>query len=276
MRLFKKLGQTDFLSSFIFTNIFVIIDMQWILSLLGYLLFKLPGAIIGYFLGYLLKSFTNNSGGSGQYGSQSNYRQQRTVSPADFEVNLLSLCSLVIKANGQVSQSELDFVRLRFVEMYGKDRANAVFRTFNELVKGREISAQRVSMFLRARTPYETRLQILHFLFGIAKADGIVSDSEERQIKEIAQYFAISQHDFESIKAMFVRSQKESIRDAYTILEINRNATDAEVKKAYREMAKKYHPDKVITQDEAIRKGAEEKFKQVQQAYEQIQKERGL
>ena len=78
--------------------------------------------------------------------------------------------------------------------------------------------------------------------------------------------------DFESIKAMFVRSADQS----YTILEIDRSATDAEVKKAYREMVKKYHPDKVITEDEAIKKGAEEKFKEVQKAYETIQAERGL
>ena len=246
--------------------------MQWILAILGFIFFKIPGAIVGFVLGNLLKKM-----GVPENTARNPFQpHNQQVSPADFELNLLSLCSLVIKANGKVSQSELDFVRMRFVEMYGKDRANAIFKTFNELVKGREVSARKISLYLRAKTPYETRLQILHFLFGIAKADGVVSFDEIRQIQEIAQYFAISHSDFESIKAMFVRNQTESIRDAYTILEINRNATDAEVKKAYREMAKKYHPDKVITQDEAIKKGAEEKFKQVQQAYEQIAKERGI
>jgi DnaJ like chaperone protein len=71
---------------------------------------------------------------------------------------------------------------------------------------------------------------------------------------------------------MFVASTES----AYAILEIERSASDQEVKNAYRNMAKKYHPDRVITQDEALKKGAEEKFKQVQAAYEQIQKERGL
>ncbi|MFK8302742.1 TerB family tellurite resistance protein [Capnocytophaga stomatis] len=249
--------------------------MQWILAIIGYLFFKLPGAVMGFILGLFLKNSQINIGGSTFRPTFQNHQNQ-SASPADFEVNLLSLCSLVIKANGQVSQAELDFVRIRFVEMYGKERANAVFRTFNELVKGREISAFRVSTYLKTRTPYETRLQIIHFLFGIAKADGIVSDSEVQQIHEIARYFQISYSDFESIKAMFVHNQTESIRDAYTILEINRNASNAEVKKAYREMAKKYHPDRVITQDEAIKKGAEEKFKQVQKAYEQILKERGI
>ena len=249
--------------------------MQWILAILGFIFFRVPGAVIGFIIGYLFKNTTVKVGGGG-FTNPFQDAQQQGVSPADFEVNLLSLCSLVIKANGQVSQSELDFVRLRFVEMYGKERANAVFRTFNELVKGREISAYRVSAYLRARTPYETRLQILHFLFGIAKADGVVSDSEIQQIREIANYFSIHNSDFESIKAMFIQNQQESIKDAYTILEVDRNATDAQVKKAYRDMAKKYHPDRVIAEDEAIKKGAEEKFKQVQQAYEQIAKERGL
>ena len=63
---------------------------------------------------------------------------------------------------------------------------------------------------------------------------------------------------------------------AYKILEIEKTASDAEVKKAYRDMVKKYHPDKLQHMDEAYRAGAEEKFRNVQDAYETIQKERGL
>jgi len=163
-------------------------------------------------------------------------------------------------------------VRQYFVQTYGKERANAIFRTFNEVSKNREISAQRICAFLNQRTRYEVRLQLLHFLFGIAQADGTVRDSEANKIQEIAGYLRVSFRDFESIKAMFVKSADT----AYKILEIERTATDSEIKKAYRTMAKKYHPDRVNTQDEAIKKGAEEKFKQVQKAYETIQKERGL
>lgn len=246
--------------------------MQWIFALLGLIFFKIPGAILGFLIGSFLKNLNVNLETTNRKYSF----QNREVSPADFRLNLLSLCSLVIKANGQVSQAELDFVRMQFVKMYGKEQANAIFRTFNELVKGREISAERVSIYLKMRTPYATRLQIIHFLFGIAQADGSISPSEVSQIQQIAYYFSISNNDFESIKAMFVQNKTRHINDAYTILEINPSATNAEVKKAYREMAKKYHPDRVITQDEAIKKGAEEKFKQVQQAYEEIAKERGI
>jgi DnaJ like chaperone protein len=158
------------------------------------------------------------------------------------------------------------------VGTYGKEKANAIFRTFNDINKKREISAQRISSFLAQRTRYEVRLQLLHFLFGIAQADGNVSTPEINKIREIAGYLRVSRQDFESIMAMFIKSAD----NAYKILEIEKTASNEEVKKAYRNMAKKYHPDRVNTQDEAIKKGAEEKFKQVQLAYETIQKERGI
>ncbi len=194
------------------------------------------------------------------------------VSPQDFELHLISLCSIIIKADGKVSQQELDYVRQYFLSTYGKEKANAIFRTFNEVIKKREVSAQRICSYLNQRTRYEVRLQLIHFLFGIAGADGVVSPAEVAKLRELAGYLRCSARDFESIKAMFF----ESADTAYTILEIERTATDEEVKKAYRTMAKKYHPDRVNSKDEAIKKGAEEKFKQVQKAYEQIQKERGI
>src|SRR5690606_11388010 len=125
---------------------------------------------------------------------------------------------------------------------------------------------------LRMRTRYESRLQIIHFLFNIAQADGNVSTIESDKIREIAGFLAINFKDFESIKAMFFKNPDS----AYKILEINANATESEIKTAYRTMAKKYHPDKLIHMDEAYRKGAEDKFRKVQEAYEQIQKERGF
>lgn len=224
---------------------------------------------------YLLSKMFSSGGKKRTFTPYSNPNPQsrtRQVAPTDFEPNLLSLCALVIKADGQVSQRELDYVRDYFVRAYGKERANATFRMFNELIKNREISAQRICYYLSQRTSYEVRLQIVHLLFGIAQADGSVSASEANQIQEIAGYFRISRSEFESIKAMFFKNPDT----AYKILELSPSASVDEIKKAYRTMVKKYHPDRVITNDEAIKKGAEEKFRQVQEAYEQIQKERGF
>lgn len=243
--------------------------IKWVAALLGYFLFRYPGAILGFLLGSLFENMKGSENGAKSvfqdYGRQ-------TVSPADFELNLLSLCSIIIKADGQVNQRELEYVRQYFLSTYGKEKANTIFRTFNEVIKKREISAQRICAYMVQRTRYEVRLQLLHFLFGIAQADGQLSQAEIGKLREIAGYLRVGRHDFESIMAMFVKSADT----AYKILEVDRNATDDEVKKAYRTMAKKYHPDRVVTENEAIRKGAEEKFKEVQKAYETIQKERGI
>ncbi len=244
--------------------------IKWVAAFLGYFLLRFPGAILGFLVG----SFLDNLNGGGQRNARDIFREytQPNVSPADFELNLLSLCSIIIKADGQVSQKELDYVRQYFLSTYGKEKANAIFRTFNEVIKKREISTQRICSYLTQRTRYEVRLQLLHFLFGIAQADGQISKAEVSKLREIAGYLRLGAHDFESIMAMFIKSADNS----YKILEIDKNASDDEVKKAYRKMAKKYHPDRVVTQDEAIKKGAEEKFKEVQKAYETIQRERGI
>ncbi|UII77449.1 TerB family tellurite resistance protein [Flagellimonas sp. HMM57] len=243
--------------------------IKWVAAFLGYFIFRFPGAILGFIVGSLLDNLGGSNGGARTVFKDFT---QQNVSPADFELNLLSLCSIVIKADGQVSQRELDYVRQYFLSTYGKEKANAIFRTFNDVVKKREVSAQRICTYLVQRTRYEVRLQLVHFLFGIAQADGQLSNLEINKLKELAGYLRIGHHDFESIKAMFIKSAD----NAYKILEIEKSASDDEVKKAYRKMAKKYHPDKVVTENEAIKKGAEEKFKEVQKAYDTIQKERGF
>jgi len=244
--------------------------IRWLGAILGYSFFRFPGAIVGFLLGSVIENFRGKKEGG---NFKTVFSQQRnTVSPADFELNLLSLASLVIKADGNVSQVELDYVRKYFVQSYGKERANATFKIFNEVINKRQISASNICSLLRQRMRYESRLQMLHFLFSIAKADGIVSEAEVKEIHNISNYLGINFRDFESIKAMFFNNPDS----AYKILEIEKTATDSEVKKAYRTMVKKYHPDKLQHMDEVYKKGAEDKFRKVQEAYEQLQKERGF
>jgi len=245
--------------------------LKWVCAFIGFIFYKgFFGALAGYLIGSLLDLMFMPSRYQSTFGRS--FRGGQKVSPGDFELNLLSLASLVIKADGKVSQRELDYVRHYFVQAYGKDRANATFKTFNEVIKKREVSAAKICQFLKPRLRYEVRLQVIHFLFNIAQADGHVSEKEIQKIEEIARNFSIGARDFQSIKAMFFKSADS----AYKILEIDKNASDAEIKKAYRKMVKKYHPDKLVNMDEAYQKGAKEKFNQVQKAYEQLQNERGF
>ena len=247
----------------------IICMIKWIAALLGFVFYGFRGAILGFIIGSLIDNLTSSSRKGGGFGM---FTQEERVTPGDFELHLLSLSAIVIRSDGKVSQQEMDYVRTYFVQSYGKERANAIFRTFNEVVNKREMNAARIAGFLAQRTQYAARLQIVHFLFSIANADGHVSEAEAGKIREIARYLRLGVKDFESIMAMFFKTTD----DAYKILEIDKSATDAEVKKAFRTMAKKYHPDKIQNMDEAYIKGAEEKFRKVQEAYEKIQKERGF
>jgi DnaJ like chaperone protein len=246
---------------------------KWIGASLGWSFGGPIGAIIGLALGSVVDAI-----GKGNKNLLQNTQTRRRASQntqtqsGDFEVSLLILASIVIKADGKQDQRELDFVRQQFVGMYGKERANNAFKLFKNINRQTNISTRQVCLQIKQMMGHPSRLQLLHFLFGIAKADGLVTDNEVKQIHSIAGYLGISVRDFESIKAMFYSSRE----NAYKILEIDNTATNTEIKSAYRKMAKKYHPDKVMHLGKEHQKGAEEKFRQVQQAYEQLQKERGF
>ncbi len=151
------------------------------------------------------------------------------------------------------------------------DTANEAVVMLRDILK-QEIPLRDVTHQLSQRLEYSYRLEMIHFLFGIASADGSVSDAENQVIQKISGFMRITDSDFQSIRAMFV-SQTDA---SYKILEIEPTSSDEEVKKAYRRMAMKYHPDKVSHLGEDFKKVAHEKFRKVQEAYDQIKKERGL
>lgn len=237
---------------------------KWLFALIGYSFFRFPGAIVGYFLGNLIENFS----------TKNKFKKSRVnnISSQEFELNLLALASLVIKADGKVTKQELDYVRSYFVSAYGKERANATFKIFNDNIKNSGISPVKISMLFNSALNYESRLQVIHFLFGIAKADGNVSVSEINKLLEFSNLLRLSHADFQSIKAMFINE----VGGAYKILEIEKSATDNQVKKAYRDLAKKHHPDKVQHLGDAYVKAAQEKFQKIQKAYERIKQERGF
>lgn len=241
--------------------------IKWIGAALGYTYLRFGGAVLGYFIGSMIEGLMKRSS-----GASFNATSFRTMGSNQFELNLLALAAMVIKADNKVEEKELRFVRNYFIANYGADYASTIFSKFNTEIKKEVQDLSKIARLFVTSTPYNTRLQIVHFLFGIANADGSVSRLELNKIQQIAVALGVRRMDIESVKAMFV----QQAGNAYKILEIDSNATDAEVKKAYRTMAKKHHPDKLNTADQALKKGAQEKFQQIQAAYEKIQKERGL
>ena len=242
---------------------------KWLGAGLGFTLGGPIGSVIGFAVGSFVDGFSKDDILKEFQEAQSN--TSRNTQSGDFEISLLILASIVIKADGKIDQRELNFVRSQFVGMYGKERANRAFKLFKGIIK-KNISSHQVCVQIRQHMTHASRLQLIHFLFGIAKADEFVTEVEILEIKKIAGYLYINPNDFESIKAMFYNESDS----AYKILEITKSATDDEVKKAYRKMAKKYHPDKLQGLGQEHLKGANEKFLNIQKAYEKIKKERGI
>lgn len=220
------------------------------------------GAIIGYALGTIFgKSYTK----------EDVEFLGKTPRQQDFSASLLVLSAAVMKADGTVKKSELDYVKNFFLSNFGQEQAEKYILTLREILK-QDIQIAEVSQQIGRYMNYSSKLQLLHYLFGIASADGQVHELEIDVIESISRYMGIYTSDYESVKAMFVKK----VDDAYTILGIEPSATDDEVKKAYREMAKKNHPDKVAYLGDDVRNAAEKKFQEINDAYDRIKKQRGM
>ena len=228
---------------------------KWIGIGAGWFLGGPIGAIIGYYIG-------------------KNFFQGKNDNAKAYEVSLLILSSLVIKSDGKIIKEELEYVKNFFTNTFGVNKANQYFKIFNNLNKQSLSSQLRpICKQLNKYINHSSRLQIIHFLFGVSASDNEIHISEKILIEKIATYLNISKYDFESIQSMFVDNRSDnSLEKYYKILGVNNSASIDEVKKAYRKMAMKYHPDKLQGVSSDIVKLAEEKFQLVQDAYENIMK----
>lgn len=242
---------------------------KWIGVGLGWALGGPIGGIFGFALGAMFDNTTGVDPVEGQGGGDSSYRHRTT--PDDFLKALLVLSASVMKADGKVMRSELDYVKRYFTSQFGPDKSADLVMVLQEILK-QEIPIREVCEQVRYNMEYSSRLALMHFLFNISQADGSVDASEVNIIQQIGGYLQISAKDFESIRAMFWKDKSS----AYKILEIEETCTDDEVKKAYRKMALKYHPDKISHLGEDFKKSATEKFLKVQEAYETLKSERGI
>jgi len=174
-----------------------------------------------------------------------------------------------MKADGKVLKVELDYVKQFLITNLGQDAAKDALKMLKDLLN-QDIPVYDVIQQIRQYLDYSSRLQLLHFLYGIAKADGQVHESEIKLIWEIGLGMGLSSQDVNSVVAMFTNN----LESAYKILEINSDSTDDEVKKAYRKQAQLHHPDRVSYLGEEIQKSAKEKFQKISEAYEKIKKNR--
>jgi DnaJ like chaperone protein len=239
---------------------------KWLGTGLGWAFGGPLGGVLGFALGSLFDASDVKDDGSTTI-RHSAPRQ----GGGDFTVSLLVLSAAVMKSDGKTLKSELDFVKKFLASQFGEEQAQEQLLILKEILK-QEIPLHEICLQIKQFMPHSQRLQIIHYLFGISKADGHVHELELQTIHTIANYLGVRAADFESLKAMYFKDTNSD----YKILEIEPSVSDDEVKKAYRKMAVKFHPDKVAALGEEVQKAANEKFQKVQQAYENIKKQRGF
>lgn len=237
---------------------------KWVTGGLGWAFFGPIGGILGFVVGSLFDKDDSMQGGQA-------YQPGQQTTHGGYIMSLLVLVAAVMKADGKVLKSELEYTRQFFVRSFGNAAAGEAIKILRDLLQ-QNIPVTDVCHQIRKNMDHPSRLQLVHFLFGIADADGHVHETEHKLIKHIAEQMGISEKDYQSLEAMFVANTDA----AYKILEAEPTATDDELKKAYRKMAVKYHPDKVHYLGDDIQKAAHEKFQKVNEAWETIKKKRRI
>jgi len=282
---------------------------KWIITGLGWATMGPIGGILGYILGSTIeKGFSGSIGsGSGNYYSD-DYGSRRgrfhnTGTQEDLNVALLILIAYTMKADGEVRRSELEYVKRFLLNNYGEEKGKNYLLLLRDMVKPTtNIDINSVCSQIKQNTDYTTRYHMVDFLFGLAVADSSYSNAENNAIKAIVRGLGINTNDFVSMFYRHVNtnngnsynnyqsdyssysgysnggrsSYSEPKKDPYKVLGLERSATDEEVKKAYRRLAMKYHPDKVEGLGEEVKKNAEAQFREINEAYEQIKTARGM
>jgi DnaJ like chaperone protein len=239
---------------------------------------KLLGGVLGWamlgpiggLLGFAIGSVIDNATMDVTVMGNDDQPPVRTRS-GDFMASLLILSAAVMKADNKVLKSEVDYVKTFLLKQFGPEKTTEQMLILRDLLE-KHIPLNEVCAQIRMYMDMSSRLQLIHYLFGISLSDGQAHDQEIEVIKTIAFSLGINPSDFNSIKAMFVKDTNAD----YKILEVTPEVSDEELKKAYRKMAVKFHPDKVSHLGEDVQQSAKEKFQRVAQAYENIKKTRGI
>lgn len=232
---------------------------KWIAGGLGWALLGPIGGILGF--------------AAGSYFEKSSVKIQdtRSTTPGGFAVTLLILTAAVMKADGKILRSELDYVKNYFRQAFDEESAGEALRMLRDIIK-QNIPLNQVCSQIKMSMDYASRIQLMHFLYGIAQADGHIDPAEQKTIDEIGYRIGLSAADTNSVRSMFIKNTDW----AYQVLEISPDATETEIKKAYKSMAIKFHPDKVAHLGEDFQNKAKEKFQKIAEAYETIKKEQKI
>jgi len=265
---------------------------KWIGGLFGFInTGSILGAIAGFVLGSVFDAFTEKAqqgyveedmDGQWDYGTRNGgYGQQvNTGARNDFLFSLMVLAAHMIHADSKIMHSEMELVRKWLRDSFGATAAtegnNILLRLFDYKKQQGETAWQQqirqACSEMAFAMPEEQRIQLVAFLAQIAKADGKVHQKEVEALREITINLGLSA----SLVDQMLSLGGSTLEDAYKVLGVSPDATDEEVRKAYRKMVIQHHPDKVSNLGEDVKEAATKKLQEINKAKEMIYQARGM
>jgi DnaJ like chaperone protein len=238
---------------------------------IGWALLGPLGAIFGAYIGNMLSENQPRATAWGKEAIRGDSSPYGDTRAGDFAVAMLSLFAHVSKSDKTVRSSEIQYVKKFLVEKFGKQNAQDLLYLYKEILK-KDYNIHDVARQIGEHMDYYSRLELVHVLFGIAGADRVFQKVELQSIQEVCVGLGIIAKDYESIKSIFIGNNNQ----AYSILNVRPEDDVETIKKSYRDLAVKYHPDKVVKLGPEIQQLAEEKFKAINDAYQTVRRERGF
>ncbi|MCD6578115.1 DnaJ domain-containing protein [bacterium] len=250
--------------------------MSWIFLIIGAIIGNIPGAIVGYIIGSLIDAGIKKNNENINRGSSGNTNQRphaERQSGLTYEVKkLIDAMLLIANADNEISHDEISFV-IHFFVNSGVSNVNALSSYIQQRISNIPnifTTCNEINKFLN----YTEKLYFLDILFKIALSDGFISNDEVKKIRQIAHLLNIKSNDFFSIQNPYIQENQKTDKgyrsgafDPYKVLGVSQDATSDEIKRAFRKLAKKFHPDKLVNAGEDFKKMAEEKMKDINRAY---------
>lgn len=270
------------------------------------LLFSGIAAVVGFIVGVNISSFLSGIiaafatlimllnfrfGNYGHSNEQAEGYNYKTSASSRFTRTYLALVVHVIQ------QSEKEEVERKTEKL--KEHLKTTFQQYHardlwrrakkRLESGKPLNVNKLySTFVHR--PHRERIQLLYQLFRIVVADENLSEKEEAFLKELAKNLKISDKNYQRIRAMFIEEEEEtetayeqyyqqaqqrrvfvpSLSASYSVLGVDENVTENELKRAYRSLAKEHHPDMFSHLSESVQQDAAEKFIKIKNAYDRI------
>lgn len=231
---------------------------------------KLVGVTAGMLIGGPLGAFVGAVGGHYMYDREPSEESLKEKKQLTFTIGVIALGAKMAKADGVVTTDEIKAFKEVFI--IPEDQVANVARVFDlakQDVAGYESYARQLSEAFAD----EPKLleDVLEGLFHIAEADNVIHQRELGFLSNIAQIFGFTEDEFSRISARHITPAED---DPYLILGIEKDASSAEIKRAYFKLVKENHPDQLMARGvpEEFIEVANRKLAKINTAYDLLTK----